>query len=106
MLWSFFFLTKLLTLCILFSTAIKVVLVAKFLILRISPLTSFILALRVVLVARLVISASLSSILFILALYTSFLMTSCFTTLLSLLKLAVTGTNLSISILLASNCLN
>ena len=68
--------TKLLTLGILFSTALRAVLVAKLVILGISPLTSFILALRVVLVAKLVISGILSSIFFILALYTSFLATS------------------------------
>ena len=68
--------TKLLTLGILFSTALRAVLVAKLVILGISPLTSFILALRVVLVAKLVISGILSSIFFILALCTSFLTTS------------------------------
>ena len=73
------FLTKLLILGILFSTALRAVLVAKLVILGISPLTSFILALRVVLVAKLVISGILSSIFFILALYTSFLTTSFFT---------------------------
>ena len=50
------FLTKLLWLGVLFSTAVKAVIVAKLVILGISPLTSFILALRVVLVAKLVIS--------------------------------------------------
>ena len=44
------FLTKLLTLGILFSTAVRELVVAKLVILGISPLTSFILALRVVLV--------------------------------------------------------
>ena len=78
--------TKLLTLGILFSTAVRALVVAKLVILGISPLTSFILALRVVLVAKLVISGILSSIFFILALYTSFLTTSFFTTSLSLLK--------------------
>ena len=48
--------TKLLTLGILFSTALRVVFVAKLVILGISPLTSFILTLRVVLVAKLVMS--------------------------------------------------
>ena len=62
-----FFLTKLLTLGILFSTA---VVVAKLVILGISFLTSFILALGVVLVAKLVISGILPSIFLILALYT------------------------------------
>ena len=88
-----FFLTKLLTLGILFSTALRAVLVAKLVILGISPLTSFILALRVVLVAKLVISGILSSIFFILALYTSFLTTSSFTTSLNLLKSTGTGKN-------------
>ena len=50
------FLTKLLWLSVLFSTAVKAVIVAKLVILGVSPLTSFILALRVVLVAKLVIS--------------------------------------------------
>ena len=89
--------TKLLTLGILFSTAVRALVVAKLVILGISPLTSFILALRVVLVAKLVISGILSSIFFILALYTSFLTTSFFTTSLSLLKSTETGTNLSTS---------
>ena len=80
------FFTDVLTLGILFSTALRAVLVAKLVILGISPLTSFILALRVVLVAKLVISGILSSIFFILALYTSFLTTSFFTTSLNLLK--------------------
>ena len=56
------FLTKLLTLGILFSTALRVVL-ARLVVLGISPLTSFILALRVVLIAKLVMSGLLSSIL-------------------------------------------
>ena len=76
---SFFF-TKLLTLGILFSTVLRAVVVAKLVILDISPLTSFVLALRLVLVAKLVISGT-----FILALYTSFL-TKFFTTSLSLFK--------------------
>ena len=54
------FLTKSLTLGILFSTALRVVLVAKLLILGISPITSFILALKVVLVATFVMSDILS----------------------------------------------
>ena len=110
--------TKLLTLGILFSAAVREEVVAKLVILGISPLTSFILvlsealvatlvilgisplasfilALRVVLVAKLVISGILSSIFFILALYTSFLMTYFFTASLSLLKSTGTGTNLS-----------
>ena len=45
------FLTKLPTLGILFSTAVRAVVVAKLVILGISSLTSFILALRVPLVA-------------------------------------------------------
>ena len=89
--------TKLLTLCILFSTAVRALVVAKLVILGISPFTSFILALVVVLVSKLVISGILSSIFFILALYTSFLTTSFFTTWLSLLKSTRTGTNLSTS---------
>ena len=66
------FLTKLLTLGILFSTAVKELVVAKLLILGISHLTSFILSIRVVLVAMLLISGILSSVFFILALYKSF----------------------------------
>ena len=97
------FLTRLLTLGILFPTAVRAVvvvaklvilgispltlftlalretLVAKFVILGILPLTSFILELREVLVAKLVISGILSSIFLILALYTSFFTTSIFT---------------------------
>ena len=95
------FLNKLLTLGILFSTAVRalivarlvilgispltsfilelrVVLVAKSVILDISPLTSFILALREALVATLVISDISSSMFITLALYTSFLNTSFF----------------------------
>ena len=52
------FLTKLLTLSILFSIAVRAAVVAKFrylVILGISPLTSFILALREALIAKLVI---------------------------------------------------
>ena len=70
---SQFFLTKLLTLGILVSTAVKAVVVAKLVILGILFLTSFILVLRVVLVTKLVISGILSSLFLILALYTSFL---------------------------------
>ena len=70
------FLTKLSTLGVLFSTAVRTVVVAKLVILGILFLTSFILALRVVLVAKLVISGILSSIFLILALYTSLLTTS------------------------------
>ena len=54
------FLTKLLTLNVLFSTAVIAAVVAKLEILGILPLTSFILALRVVLVAKLVISGIFS----------------------------------------------
>ena len=91
------FFTKLLTLAILFLTAVRVVAVAKSVILSILLLTSFILALivvvatlvilviscltsfilvfRVVLLAKLVISGILSLIFMILALYTSSLTT-------------------------------
>ena len=72
------FLTRLLTSAILFSTALRAVVVAKLVILGILTLTSFILALRVVLVPKLVISDILSSTFLILALL--------FTTVLSLLK--------------------
>ena len=88
---------KLLTLVILFSTAVRAVLVAKVIAVRISPLASLILAKRVVLVATLVILDILSSIFFILAIYTSFLTASFFTAWLSFLKPTVTGTNLSTS---------
>ena len=54
--------TKLLTLGILFSTALREVLVAKLVILGISPVTLIVLTLRVVLLAKLVISGILSSI--------------------------------------------
>ena len=59
-----------------FILALRAAVVAKLVILGISPLTSFILALRVVLVAKLVISGILSSIFLILALYSIFLKTS------------------------------
>ena len=81
-----FFLTRLLTLRILFSTAVRSAVVAKSVILSILFLTSFILAFRVVVVAKLVISGILSSIFFILALYTPFLLSSFFTVSLNLLK--------------------
>ena len=55
-----------------FILALREALVAKVVVLAISPLTSFILALRVVFVANLVISGILFSIFLILALYTSF----------------------------------
>ena len=65
----FLFLNKLLTLGILFSTAVTAVLVAK--LLGISPLTSFILAIREALVVKLVISGIFSSIFLILAVWES-----------------------------------
>ena len=96
------FFSELLTLGILFLTAVRAAIVAKLVILGILFLTSFILPLgavvvaklaivrissltsflasRVVLAATLVLSGILSSIFFILELYTSFLATSCFTT--------------------------
>ena len=97
--------TKLLTLGILFSTAIRAVIVAKLVILGISFIVSFILTLgvilivvlRVALIFKLVISGILSSMFLVLALYTSFLTTSFFPTSLSLLKSTGTGTNLSLS---------
>ena len=49
------FFTKLLILGILFSTAVRVVVVAKLIILGISPLASSFLALRAVVVAKLVV---------------------------------------------------
>ena len=61
------FLTKLLTLAILFSTAVRALEVAKLVKLGILPLTTFIL------VATLVMSGILFSIFLILALYTTFL---------------------------------
>ena len=110
--------TRLLTLGILFSTAVRAVVVAKLVLLgtTISTtstnmlvlifLTSFILALRaVVVVAKLVISGILSSIFLILALYTSFLTTSFFTTSLSFLKSTGTDQHL-IYLLYFSNGLN
>ena len=64
---------------ILFSTAVRAVVIAKLVILGISFLaTSFILELRVVLVAKLVMSSILYSICLTLALHTSFLTASCF----------------------------
>ena len=50
-----FFLAKLLTLGILFSTVVRAVVVAKLVILGISSLTSFMLVLRAAVVAKLVI---------------------------------------------------
>ena len=81
------FLDKLLTLGILFSTAVRAVLVvANLVILDMLFLISFILALTAALEATLVISGILSSMFFILALYASFLTTSFFNSSLSLLK--------------------
>ena len=60
------FLTKLLTSGILFAMVVRAVVVAKLVILGISPSTSFVLALG----KALVTSCILSSIFFILALYT------------------------------------
>ena len=89
--------TKLLTLGILFSTAVREAVVVKLVILDILFLISFILALREALVAKLLISGILFPIFLILALYTSFLTTSFFTTSYSQLKSIGTGTTLSIS---------
>ena len=66
--YSQFFLTKLLALGILFSTAVRAVLVAKLVILDILPLTSFILLLRASVVAKLVIPVISPLTSFILAL--------------------------------------
>ena len=54
------FLTKLLTLGVLLSTAVRALVVARLEILGISPLTSFILAVRIVLVPKVIISGILS----------------------------------------------
>ena len=89
--------TKSLTLGVLFLTFVRTVLIAKLVILDISFLNSFILVLRAAAAAKLLILGILSSISLMLALYTSFLTTSFFTTLLSLLKSTETGTNLSTS---------
>ena len=78
------FFTKLLTLGILSSTKVKAAVLAKLIILGIFPLNSFILALRGTLVANLVVILGILSLTFlILALYTPFLTTSFFTTLLT-----------------------
>ena len=61
------FLTRFLTLDILFSTAVRVAVVATLLILGVSSLTSFYLSLREALVAKLVIPGISSSTFFILA---------------------------------------
>ena len=100
--------TKLLTLGILFSTAIGAVVVAKLVILGISFLTSFIKTLMVVLVANLVRSDNFSSIFLTLVLYTSFLTKSSFTKSLSWLKSAeqVLIYQYLIYLLYFSNCLN
>ena len=113
-------LTKLLTLGILFLTAVRAVVVAKSVILGILPitsfilalrapaavklvilgisrLTSFILALRVVTVAKFVISDILSSIFLMLTLYSVVLTTSFFTILFSLLKSTGVVSNFPIS---------
>ena len=78
---------------ILFILVSRTAVVAKFVILDISRLTSFILALKVILVAKLVVSGILFSIFFILALYKSFLRISFFTASFSLLKLTGTATS-------------
>ena len=83
---------KLVILCILFLTSLilgfRAVVVAKLVMLGVSFLTSFILVLKVVLVLvpKLIISGILSSILLILTLCKSFSTKSFFTTSLSLLK--------------------
>ena len=68
MCYSKFFLTKLLSLGVSFSTAIKVEVVAKLLVFGILPLISFILVLGEALVAKLVILTILTLTPFILAL--------------------------------------
>ena len=80
------FLTKLLVLGILFSTAVNSEVVAKPVILGILFLTSFMFVLRLILVTKLLISGILSSIIFILAPHSVFLTTSFLTTLLNLLN--------------------
>ena len=76
MCYSQFFLTKLVTLGILFSTTVRTALVVKLLILDILFLNSYILAFRVVVAVvvatNLIKSDILSLIFLILALYTSF----------------------------------
>ena len=66
------FLNRLLTSDILFSRAVRSVVVAKLVVPGISPSTTFTLALSVVLVTKLVISGILSSVFLIFALHTSF----------------------------------
>ena len=77
---SLVFLTKLLTLGTLFSTAVRVIIVARLLIQGTLSVNSSFLELRSAVVAKLTISGILSSILLIL--YSSFLTTSFLTTLL------------------------
>ena len=89
--------TKLVILGILFFTAVNAEVVAKPVILGISFSTSFNFVLRIVLVVKLLISGILSSIFFLWALYSVFLTTSFWTTLVNLLKLTGTVTNLSVS---------
>ena len=83
-----------------FILTLREELTAKLGTLGISPFTPFILALREVLVAKLMIAGILSS--------TSFLTTSLFTTLVSLLKSTGTGTNFQdlISLFYFTNFLN
>ena len=76
-------LTRLLTSRILFLAAGRAVLVARLVMLGISPLTSFILVLRAFLLDKLVISGILSSIFLIWTLYSVFLTILFFTALLS-----------------------
>ena len=82
---------------VLFILALRTAVAAKLVILGISFSTLFILAVRIVVIADLVILGILSWICLILALCTSFLTRSIFTTSLSLLKSTGTGTNLSTS---------
>ena len=89
--------TKLLILVILFSAAVRAVVIAKSVILGILFLTLFILALREALVVKLAISDILSSVLFILALCTSFFTHLSSFYILSLLQSTGTGTNLKTS---------
>ena len=91
--------SRLVILGILLSIAVNAEVVAKPVTVGIWFLISFIFVLRSVLLAKLLISDILSSMFFILALYSVFLTTSLFTTLLNLLKSTGTVTNLSISIL-------
>ena len=103
------FLAKLLKLDIFFSTAVRALVVAKLVILEISPLTSFILVLREALVAKLVISGILFSIFDLnilnLSIIFIFLATSFFTTSLSLIKSTGGGTLLFILLKATGNFL-